>query len=108
MLDWDRIVTFISSLIPKRQKQTISKIFIDIDLVLSQLFRGQLSVCFILSIYYGLSLFFIGLEGGLIIGIFAGFISFIPLVGALLVVDWQFYSAFSNFLDPLFLYSLFL
>ena len=63
LLDWDRIVTFISSLIPKRQKQTISKIFIDIDLVLSQLFRGQLSVCFILSIYYGLSLFFIGLEG---------------------------------------------
>lgn len=84
LLDWDRLVNFISSLIPKNQKKAITKIFVDIDLVLSQLFRGQLSVCFILSIYYGCSLFFLGLEGGLIIGIFAGLISFIPLIGAII------------------------
>ena len=109
LLDWDRIVTFISSLIPKRQKQTISKIFIDIDLVLSQLFRGQLSVCFILSIYYGLSLFFIGLEGGLIIGIFAGFISFIPLVGAFIGGGLAvLLSIFQFFESPIFIFFIFI
>ena len=65
-------------------KKITSKIFVDINFVLSKLFRGQLSVCLILSIYYGLSLFFVGLEGGLILGLLAGFISFIPLIGAVL------------------------
>ncbi len=82
LLDWDRLVKFVSSLIPNNQKKNISKIFTDIDFVLSKLFRGQLSVCFILSIYYGFSLFIVGLEGGLILGLFAGIVSFIPFIGA--------------------------
>ena len=84
LLDWDRIVSFVYSIIPNQQKKITSEIFVDINFVLSKLFRGQLSVCLILSIYYGLSLFFIGLEGGLILGLLAGFISFIPLIGAVL------------------------
>ena len=109
LLDWDRLVTFISSLIPKNQIKTISKIFVDIDLVLSQLFRGQLSVCFILSIYYGLSLFFIGLEGGLIVGIFAGLISFIPLIGAIIGgVLAVLLSIFQFFEAPIFIFFIFI
>ena len=78
------MVSFVYSVIPNKQKKITSDIFIDINLVLSKLFRGQLSVCLILSIYYGLSLFFVGLEGGVILGLLAGFISFIPLIGAVL------------------------
>ena len=84
LLEWDRMVSFVYSVIPNKQKKITSDIFIDINFVLSKLFRGQLSVCLILSIYYGLSLFFVGLEGGVILGLLAGFISFIPLVGAVL------------------------
>ena len=109
LLDWDRIVTFISSLIPKSQKKTISKIFVDIDLVLSQLFRGQLSVCFILSIYYGVSLFFVGLEGGLIIGIFAGLVSFIPLIGAIIGGGLAVLLSIFQFFDaPIFIFIIFM
>ena len=84
LLEWDRMVSFVYSVIPNKQKKITSDIFIDINFVLSKLFRGQLSVCLILSIYYGLSLFFVGLEGGVILGLLAGFISFIPLIGAVL------------------------
>ena len=84
LLDWDRIVSFVYNIIPNQQKKITSEIFVDINFVLSKLFRGQLSVCLILSVYYGLSLFFVGLEGGLILGLLAGFISFIPLIGAVL------------------------
>ena len=84
LLEWDRMVSFVYSVIPNKQKKITSDIFIDINFVLSKLFRGQLSVCLILSIYYGLCLFFVGLEGGVILGLLAGFISFIPLVGAVL------------------------
>ena len=83
LLDWDKLVLFITNLIPRHSKMSITKIVLDIDIVLSKLFRGQLSVCLILSIYYGLSLLIIGLEGGLVIGFFAGLISFIPFVGAI-------------------------
>ena len=84
LLEWDRMVSFVYSVIPNKQKKITSDIFIDINFVLSKLFRGQLSVCLILSIYYGLCLFFVGLEGGVILGLLAGFISFIPLIGAVL------------------------
>ena len=83
LVDWDRLVFFISKLVPKSQKKILSKILIDIELVLSKLFRGQLLVCLILSIYYGILLFLIGLEAGLFLGVFAGLISFVPFIGAI-------------------------
>ena len=84
LLDWDRLVNFLFRLIPNTHKKKLKKFFFDIDLVLSKLFRGQILVCFILSIYYGILLFILGLEAGLIVGVFAGLISFVPFVGAIL------------------------
>ena len=55
-----------------------------IDVVLSKFIRGQGLICLILSIFYSLTLFSLGIEFGIILGLFAGMISFIPYVGAVL------------------------
>ena len=44
--------------------------------------RGQGSLCLILGTYYAVGLTLIGLNFGLLIGLFAGVISFIPYVGS--------------------------
>ena len=55
-----------------------------IDIVLSKFIRGQGMVCLILSIFYSFSLFLLGIEFGILLGLFAGMISFIPYIGVLL------------------------
>ena len=48
---------------------------------MSKFIRGQMIVCFILAIFYAVTLSFVGLNYGIFIGLLAGFLSFIPYVG---------------------------
>jgi predicted PurR-regulated permease PerM len=48
--------------------------------------RGQALVCLFLGAWYGIGLSLIGLNFGLLIGITAGILSFIPYVGSLTVL----------------------
>ena len=84
LLDWDRVVEFVAKLIPVKHQGIWNSLFFEIDIVLSNFFRGQIIVCSILALFYGISLMFIGLDTGLILGLFAGLISFIPFVGAII------------------------
>ena len=84
LLDWDRLVGFIAKLMPRRYHETWEMLFVRIDAVLASFFRGQILVCSILALYYGVSLMLVGLDTGLVLGLFAGLISFIPFVGAIL------------------------
>ncbi|WP_163460413.1 AI-2E family transporter, partial [Escherichia coli] len=45
--------------------------------------RGQGTVCLLLGMIYAVGLTIVGLNFGLLIGLFAGLISFIPYVGSL-------------------------
>jgi predicted PurR-regulated permease PerM len=45
--------------------------------------RGQGTLCLVLGIIYAVGLTAVGLNFGILIGLFAGFISFIPYVGSL-------------------------
>ena len=45
--------------------------------------RGQGTVCAILGIYYAVALMAVGLQFGLIVGVVAGALTFIPYVGAI-------------------------
>ena len=83
LMDWDKIVNTVDEYLPKSQQSAIRKIMREIDSVLAGFLRGQLSVCLILSCFYSFSLFLVGLEYGLLIGVFSGLISFIPFFGAL-------------------------
>ena len=84
LLDWDRLVGFMAKLMPRRHQETGKILFTKIDSVLASFFRGQILVCSILALYYGVSLMLVGLDTGLVLGLFAGLISFIPFVGAIL------------------------
>ena len=80
--DWDRLTARVDALLPRPQAETIRAQAREIDRVLAGFARGQASVCLILAAYYGLALSLIGLDFGLVIGLSAGLLSFIPYVGA--------------------------
>jgi len=63
--------------------ETVRQIGRDIDSALAGFVRGQGTVCLILGIFYALALSLTGLNFGLLIGLFAGFISFVPYVGSI-------------------------
>jgi predicted PurR-regulated permease PerM len=83
LLDWDRMVSEIDHWLPRRHAPSIRRIARDVDGVLAGFVRGQLSVCLILGTFYAVALLAIGLNFGLVVGLFAGLISFIPFVGSL-------------------------
>ena len=80
--DWDRIIAHMDSLLPRGHATTIRGISVDIDDTIAGFVRGQASVCLILGVYYGTALSLAGLESGLLVGLGAGLISFIPYIGA--------------------------
>lgn len=83
LLDWDRMVARIDDYLPRDHKQTIRQLAKDMDTAVAGFVRGQGSVCLALGVFYALALTLIGLNFGLLIGIFAGLISFIPFVGSI-------------------------
>jgi predicted PurR-regulated permease PerM len=84
LYDWDRMVAAIDDCLPRQHRDTIRQVMRDVDRVLAGFVRGQLSVCAILGAFYAIALSLIGLQFGLLIGAFAGLISFIPFVGTIL------------------------
>jgi len=83
LLDWDRMMGDISSWLPRDHAKTIHQIANDIDEVISGFVRGQITVLVILGLFYVAGLTLIGLNFGLLIGLGAGLVSFIPFVGAI-------------------------
>ncbi|MFB2551168.1 AI-2E family transporter [Ensifer soli] len=83
LLDWDRMVATVDGWIPRNHLGTVRRIAAEMDTTIAGFVRGQGSLCIILGLYYGIGLSFAGLNFGLVIGLFAGMISFIPYVGSL-------------------------
>jgi predicted PurR-regulated permease PerM len=84
LLDWDRMVAKLDSWVPVNQRDTVRVIARDMNTAISGFLRGQTLVCLILGGIYAVGLFVIGLNFGVLIGIAAGLLSFIPYVGSLL------------------------
>jgi len=83
LLDWDRMVEKVDSWIPRDHVGTVRQIARDMNTTIAGFVRGQGSLCIILGLFYGIGLTFAGLNFGLLIGLFAGMISFIPYVGSM-------------------------
>ena len=83
LLDWDRMVARVDALAPRDHVGTIRQIARDIDRAVAGFVRGQGTVCLILGAIYGIGLSLVGLNFGLLIGLVAGLISFIPYVGSI-------------------------
>lgn len=83
LLDWDKMIAAVDSLAPLRNRQTVRQLAREIDAAMAGFLRGQSLVCLFLGVWYGVGLSLIGLNFGLLIGLTAGFLSFIPYVGSL-------------------------
>ena len=82
LYDWDNMVAKVDNWLPRDHSQTIREIMSDINSAIAGFVRGQGTLCLILGAFYGISLSVLGLNFGLLIGMFAGLISFIPYVGS--------------------------
>jgi len=99
--DWDRIVAKVDGWLPRANAKVIREQVGLIDRTLAGFMRGQATVCLVLATYYGTSLSVIGLDFGLIVGVGAGLISFIPYFGAIVGVGTGIGIALFQFGDPL-------
>lgn len=83
LLDWDRMIGKVDSWIPRDYVHTVRQIARDMDKTIAGFVRGQGSLCLILGVYYAVGLSLVGLNFGLLIGLFSGLISFIPYIGSM-------------------------
>lgn len=83
LVDWDRMIAAIDRFLPLEQRDTIRRLAREIDDAVSGFLRGQAVVCFFLGSFYAIGLTLVGLNFGLLIGLGAGFLSFIPYVGSI-------------------------
>lgn len=99
--DWDLLVARVGVLVPRDHFDIVRKLTIESDAVLGGFLRGQLLVMLILGVLYGVGLWAVGLELGILIGVVAGLLTFVPYLGPAAVIvlggiaalvqfgDWQ-------------------
>jgi predicted PurR-regulated permease PerM len=81
--DWPAIIRHIDTWLPRPYEAVIRAQAIEVDRILAAWIRGQAICCLVLAAIYAAGLTIIGLDLGLIVGLAAGFLSFIPYVGTL-------------------------
>ena len=82
MREWPAITQWVEDLIPRNHETVIKDLLAQIDGKLSGFIRGQVTVAFLLGIIYAIALTIAGLNYGFLIGISAGILSIIPMVGS--------------------------
>lgn len=81
--DWPGVISRIDGWLPRRYAGVFRAQAHEVDRILSAWLRGQLMCCFVLALFYAAALSAVGLDLGLIVGMTAGLLSFIPYVGSI-------------------------
>lgn len=79
--DWDHFIAYINDLLPRSVEPLVTTVAKESDEVLGAFLRGQLLVMLCLGIIYSFGLWLVGVEFALLIGLLAGFLSFVPYLG---------------------------
>ena len=99
--DWDLLVERIGLLVPRDHQDTVRRLARESDAVLGGFLRGQTLVMLILGVLYAMGLWAVGLDLGILIGVIAGLLTFVPYLGPAAIVvfggtaalvqfgDWQ-------------------
>ncbi len=82
LLDWRPLLKMLCDLLPRPMVMPVCDLATEVDEVLSSFLRGQLLVVLILSALYVVGLWLCGLRFALLIGLIAGFVSFVPYLGS--------------------------
>lgn len=98
LIDFDRIVSKVEQLIPRRWALPISDVARQIHKTLSGYVRGQLTANIVLAALYATGLRIVDIRLAVPIGVMTGMLAFVPYVGfaigvllavAMAVLDWQ-------------------
>ena len=81
LVDWNVIIDKINHLLPRSILAKTQEIASDIDRVLAEFLRGQLTVMLLMSLFYATGLWLAGLELALPIGLLSGLLGFVPYLG---------------------------
>jgi predicted PurR-regulated permease PerM len=84
--DWPGIIRHVDTWLPRPYEGVIRAQAIEVNRILAAWIRGQAICCLILAAIYAVGLTIIGLDLGLVIGLGAGLLSFLPYVGTLVGV----------------------
>jgi len=81
--DWPEVEDRVDSWLPRRYAGALRAQAREVNRILSAWLRGQAMCCVALALYYSVALSVVGLDLGLIVGLTAGILSFIPYVGTI-------------------------
>lgn len=81
LAEWHEFIGRVELVIPRRWYAQVMGMLAEIDSVLSQFLRGQLSVMVALALYYSVALSLAGFQSALPIGVVTGMLAFVPYVG---------------------------
>lgn len=81
LVDWHPMLAKIDGWLPRDHAPTIRRLAVEINAAVSAFIRGQGLVCLILGSLYAVGLSWAEIPYGLIIGLGAGLLSFVPFVG---------------------------
>ena len=79
--DWDVLIARVGSLVPRDQLDTVSRLARESSDVLGAFLRGQFLVMITLGVMYGVGLWAVGIDLGILIGLIAGILTFVPYLG---------------------------
>lgn len=82
--DWPQLLQRIDESIPRRWHGKTLEIAGEVDAVLAEFMRGQLSVMVLMSLFYAIALVLTGMQFALPIGIVSGMLVFVPYLGAVI------------------------
>jgi predicted PurR-regulated permease PerM len=81
--DWHEMVAILDGWVPPQNRETVHRLVGEIDTAISGFLRGQSGVCLVVGIYYAVALSLVGLKFGLLIGLTAGVLTFMPYIGSM-------------------------
>lgn len=81
LLDWYALLGRVENGIPRRWLGRIRGLVLEVDSLLAQYLRGQVTVMLVLAAYYSVSLTLCGFDVALPVGMITGLLVFIPYLG---------------------------
>ena len=84
--DWDVFVERVAALVPRDHESIVARLAHESSAILGAFLRGQFLVMLILGVLYGIGLWAVGLDLGVLIGVLAGVLTFVPYLGPTTVI----------------------
>jgi predicted PurR-regulated permease PerM len=103
--DWPKVLAQVDGWLPREHEATIRAQAAEVDRVLAGFVRGTSILCVAQAVFYAVALSLVGLDYGLVVGLLAGLLSFVPYLGAAFglatsvgLAIWQFWPSWSRVL----------